>query len=79
MASSEDDKLGTAREFELRDDDRPSASAYSGGRGRGRSGYGAVLLLGILATAALIGYGALHRGEVKSPDSGGQATAGSTR
>lgn len=74
MASVGDENLGTRREFELRDDDR--ASPYTGSRRR--SGYGLVLLLGIVVAGAFVAYGMFHRGEVSS-GAKPEATVGATR
>jgi len=54
MANIQDEKLGTAAEYELRDDDRPNATSY-------RNHYqptisAAFLLLGILLAGLILGY-----------------------
>jgi len=54
MASSQDEKLGTPAEFELRDDDRPSATGY--GYDRRRSHSLAFFGVGMLLVGLVLGY-----------------------
>jgi hypothetical protein len=65
---------GSGSEYSLRDDDRATPYARSGRR----SGYGMVLLFGILVAGAFLAYGMFHRGEVTN-QSTPEATVGSTR
>ncbi|WP_375460161.1 hypothetical protein [uncultured Enterovirga sp.] len=75
MPSVRDKKREDGRPSGGSGDGRESASPYSR---RQRSGYGLVLLIGLLVVGAFLAYGAFHRGEV--PSSGPpQPTAGSTR
>ena len=67
---------GTRGEYNVRDDDR--ATPYSGTGRRATSGYGLMLLLGLLVAGAFLGYGMLHAGEATNQTKP-EATIGSTR
>ena len=54
MASSQNEKLGTPAEFELRDDDRPSATGYGYDRRPSRSL--AFFSVGMLLLGLVLGY-----------------------
>jgi hypothetical protein len=72
MASAKDGRSGS--EYDLRDDDRATPYARSGRR----SGYGLILVFGLVVAGLFLGYGMFHRGEV--PNQGKpEATVGSAR
>jgi hypothetical protein len=60
MASAE----GRTGEYNLRDDDR--ATPYAGTGRRATSGYGIILVLGLLVAGVFLGYGMFHRSEVQT-------------